>query len=70
MEVNVIKLNSPFFYVEAKFEPSWKRVKKKLTSVEIKFFRRRAGYTLFDHKRNEEILEKLKVKPVEEKLRR
>ena len=33
-----------------------------LTSVKIKFCRRTAGYTLFDHKRNEEILEELKVK--------
>jgi hypothetical protein len=30
----------------------------------MKFFRRTAGYTLFDHKRNEEILEELKVEPV------
>jgi hypothetical protein len=33
------------------------------------FFRRTAGYTLFDHKRNEEILEELKVEPVDQKLR-
>jgi hypothetical protein len=33
-------------------------------------FRRTAGYTLSDHKRNEEILEELKVEPVDEKLRR
>jgi hypothetical protein len=26
-----------------------------------------AGYTLFDHKRNEEILEELKVEPVAKK---
>jgi hypothetical protein len=44
--------------------------KKRLTLIKIKFFRRTAGYTLFDHKRNEEILEELKVKPVDEKLRR
>jgi hypothetical protein len=43
---------------------------ERLTSIEIKFFRRRAGYTLFEHKRNEEILEELKVEPVDEKLRR
>jgi hypothetical protein len=36
----------------------------------MKFFRRTAGYTLFDHKRNEEILEDLKVEPVDQKLRR
>ena len=40
-----------------------------MTSVEIKIFRT-AGYTLFDHKRNEEISEGLKVEPVDEKLRR
>jgi hypothetical protein len=34
------------------------------------FSRRIAGYTLFDHKRNEDILEELKVEPVDEKLRR
>jgi hypothetical protein len=41
-----------------------------LTSIEIKFFRRTAGYTLFYDKRNEEILEGLKVKPVDEIPRR
>ena len=40
-----------------------KRIIKKLTTMETKFFRRRDGYTLFDHTRNEEILEELKVKP-------
>jgi hypothetical protein len=44
--------------------------KKKLTSVEMKFFRRRAGCTLFEHNRNEEIFEKLEVELVEDKLRR
>jgi hypothetical protein len=34
----------------------------------MKIFRRRAGYTLFDHKRSEEILEDLEVDPVDEKL--
>jgi hypothetical protein len=38
-----------------------------MTSIEIKFFRR-AEYTLFDHKRSAEILEELKVEPVDEKL--
>ena len=41
-----------------------------MTSFEMKFFRRTAVCTPFDHKMNEEILEKLKVEPVEEKLRR
>jgi hypothetical protein len=34
------------------------------------FIRRTAGYTLFDNKRNEEILEELKVETADEKLRR
>ena len=38
--------------------------------MEMKFFRRGAGYILFDHKRDEEILEELKVEPVDEKLRK
>jgi hypothetical protein len=42
-----------------------------VTSVEVKFFRRPAGYTLFDiHTRNEEILEDFKVEPFDEQLRR
>jgi hypothetical protein len=44
--------------------------KKRLTSIETKFFRRTAGYILFYHKSNVEILEELRVKPVDEKLRR
>jgi hypothetical protein len=36
----------------------------------MKVFRRTAGYTFLDHKRNEEILEELKVEPVIQKLRR
>jgi hypothetical protein len=36
----------------------------------MKFFRRTAGYIIFDHKRKEEFLEELKEKPVDEKLRR
>jgi hypothetical protein len=35
----------------------------------MKFFRRTAGYNLFDHKRKEEILEELKEEPVDDKLR-
>jgi hypothetical protein len=42
--------------------------KKQLTSVEMQFFRRTVSYTLFDHKRNEEIVEELKVEAVLEKL--
>jgi len=36
----------------------------------MKIWRRTAGYTLFDHTRNEEILEEMKVEPIGEKLRR
>jgi hypothetical protein len=36
----------------------------------MKFFRRTAGYTIFDHKRNDEISENLTVEAVDEKLRR
>jgi hypothetical protein len=36
----------------------------------MKFFSRTAGSAIFDHKRNEEILEELKVEPVDEKLGR
>jgi hypothetical protein len=43
---------------------------KKFTSLEIKFFRRTSGSTLLDHKGSEDILEELKLKPVEEKRRR
>jgi hypothetical protein len=56
-------------WILGKFGPFEKRIKKK-TSTEMKFFRRTAGYTLFDHQRNEEVLEEMKVKPVDEKLRR
>jgi hypothetical protein len=36
----------------------------------MKLFRRTAGYTLFGHKSNKEILEELKAEPVGKKLRR
>ena len=43
-----------------------KKIKNRLTLIKMQIFR----YSFFDHKRNEEILEKLKVEPVDEKLRR
>jgi hypothetical protein len=43
--------------------------KNRLTPVVMKFFRT-AGHTHFDHKGKDYILEELKVKPVDEKLRR
>jgi hypothetical protein len=36
----------------------------------MKFFRRTIGYTLFDHKMNEGLLEELKIESADEKLRR
>jgi hypothetical protein len=36
----------------------------------MKFFRRTAGYNLFDHKMKEEILEEMKEEPFDDKLRR
>jgi hypothetical protein len=45
-----------------------KKDERRLTSIKMKIFRRSAGYTPFDHKRNEEILEELKIEPVDEKL--
>jgi len=47
-----------------------KKDTKRLTSVEKKFFSRTPEYTLFDNKRNEDILEELRAEPVDEKLRR
>jgi hypothetical protein len=58
----------PFFYLEAKFGPVEKRMKT--IDIEMEFYRRTAGYDLLDRKRNEEILEELKVEQFDEKLRR
>jgi len=38
--------------------------------MEMKFFITTAGYTLSDHKRNEEILEELKDEPADETIKR
>jgi len=51
--------------VEAKIKPLEKKGKK-LTLFEMKFIRRTARYTLFDHKRNEGILEELKIEQTDE----
>jgi hypothetical protein len=53
-----------------KFGPLEKGIKTTGIIRDDFFFRRTAGYTLFDHRTNEEILEEFKVEPVEEKLRR
>jgi hypothetical protein len=58
----------PFFNMEAKFGPLEKLIKNDCYQSWWNFSEQ-SGYTLFDHKRNEEILEKLKVEPAEEKLR-
>jgi hypothetical protein len=57
---------TPFFDLEAKFGP----LEKRLTSVEMKVFRRTAGYTLCEHKRKEEILKELKAEPVDEETKK
>jgi hypothetical protein len=38
-------------------------------TIEMKFFRRIARYNCCDHRRKEEILEQLKVEPVDERLK-
>jgi hypothetical protein len=58
---------SPFFSKEEKFGPL-EKYEKRLPSFDMKFFRRTAGYTLFDHEKNEEILEELKEEPIDKKL--
>ncbi|KAJ4434195.1 hypothetical protein ANN_22743 [Periplaneta americana] len=40
----------------------------RLRAAEKKYLRRTAGYTLLDHKRNEDILQKLNMQPLEEKV--
>jgi hypothetical protein len=42
-------------------------VKNRLRTAEMKYLRRTAGYTLLNHKRNEEMLEELHVTPLEDK---
>jgi len=46
-----------------------KKDKKRLTSINMRFFRGTTGDTIFAHKMNEEILEGLKVVSVDEKMR-
>jgi len=55
--------------MESKFGP----LEKGYKTIDIngdEMFRRTAGYTLFDYKRNEDILEGLIVEPIDENLRR
>jgi hypothetical protein len=44
-------------------EPRKKRIKKEI-------FSRTRGYTFFEHKRHEELLEKFKLEPADKKLRK
>jgi hypothetical protein len=37
---------------------------ERLQAAEMKFMRKTAGFTLWDHKRNERILKNLKVEPI------
>jgi len=39
-----------------------------VNGIDMKFFIRTAEYALFDHKRNDEILEEVEVVPADEKL--
>jgi hypothetical protein len=41
---------------------------RKLRTAEMKFMRLTAGYSLLDHRRNEDILEEIKVHRVEKQL--
>jgi hypothetical protein len=41
-----------------------RQMEKRLQAAEMKFMRRTAGLTLWDLKRNEEILKNLKVEPI------
>jgi hypothetical protein len=43
------------------------RDEKRMISIEKKSFRRTAGCTVLDHKINKEILEEMKVGPINEK---
>jgi hypothetical protein len=63
-------LNLQIILYESEILNLRKNYKRRFTPIAMKFFRRTAGYTLFDQKRNEEILEEFKVVSVDEKLRR
>jgi hypothetical protein len=39
-------------------------IRKRLQAAEMKFMRKTAGLTLWDHKSNEEVLNNLKVEPI------
>lgn len=56
--------------MKAKFRPLEEKFTKRLTSFAMKFFRRTAGRTRFDHRENGKMLEELKAETVDEKRRR
>jgi hypothetical protein len=45
-----------------------KQDKTRLTTSEMKFLRKTTGYTLMDHKKNEEIIRELQVAPIINKI--
>jgi hypothetical protein len=45
-----------------------KQDKTRLTTSEMKFLRKTVGYTLMDHKQNEEIIRELQVAPIINKI--
>jgi len=63
---------APFFYTEAKFGLLEKMIKSDSYQSGWNFSEERSGIPppLFDHKGNQEILEELKLEPVNEKVRR
>ena len=61
----------PFgFWTDSPFSFIWKQKRIKIWYESIFIFRRTARYAHFYHKRNEEILEELKVETTDENLRR
>ena len=55
--------------MEAKFGPPPQKKKTDHLIERDEIFQKSSGYTLFYHKRNGENLEKMKVEPVDEKLK-
>jgi hypothetical protein len=45
-----------------------KHTHKPITAAEMRFLTKTANYTLFDHKRNQDIIKELRIEPVLEKI--